>query len=145
MDQPVTASLHELVYAMDGYAERVLVRRFGVDRSLFAFLVPLAAGPLDVTRLAESLNLTKAAVSKRVRPLEREGWLTTSSDPHHGRRVVLTLTPRGRSLVAAAGGLLESRFSALLASGPIDPDTFHRQLRGLVEAVRALDPDQDLP
>jgi len=143
VDHRITTSLHELVYAMDGYADRVLLRRFGIDRNLFAFLVPLARGPMDVTRLAGSLNLTKAAVSKRVRPLEQEGWLLTSADPGHRRRVVLTLTPRAQSLVAEAGRLLESRFSDLLDGAVIDPETFQRHLRGLIDAVRALDPDKE--
>jgi len=143
MDHRITASLHELVYAMDGYADRVLLRRFGIDRNLFAFLAPLARGPMDVTRLAESLNLTKAAVSKRVRPLEEEGWLVTSADPSNRRRVVLSLAPHAQALVAEAGHLLESRFADLLAGALIDPETFKRHLRGLIDAVRALDPDKD--
>ncbi len=135
----ITASLHELVYAMDAYADRELGRRFGVDRNLFAFLAPLAGGPMDETRLAESLNLTRAAVSKRAPRLERDGWLSASVDPGHGRRVVLSLTPRGRQLIRAAGGELDGQFARLLEDAVIDPDGFHAQLRALVDAVRALD------
>lgn len=135
----ITASLHELVYAMDGLAERELVRSFGVDRNLFEFLTPLAEGPMDVTRLALALNLTKAAVSKRVQRLEQQGWLRVSGDPAHGRRVVLSLTPQGADLVRRAGGLLSERFAVILSQSLIDPATFHAQLRSLVDAVRGLD------
>lgn len=139
----ITASLHELVHAMDAYADRELVRRFGADRNLLEFLAPLAGGPMDVTRLAGSLNLTKAAVSKRAPRLEQEGWLIASADPGHGRRVVLTLTARGQEFVRKAGGSLNQRFQALLEEVLIDPDDFHAQLRTLVDAVRALDADAD--
>lgn len=139
MPQHATASLHELVYAMDAYADRVLTARFGVDRNLFGFLVPLASGTMDVTRLAEQLNLTRAAVSKRVPRLVRDGWLVASDDPHHGRRVLLTLTPTGRDLVREAGTLLDQRFTALLAGAAIDGPAFTHQLRTLIDAVRALD------
>lgn len=138
----ITASLHELVHAMDGYADRELARRFGVDRNLLEFLAPLAGGPMDVTRLAGSLNLTKAAVSKRAPRLEREGWLITSADPRHGRRVVLALTPRGAEFVGQAGKVLNEQFAGLLEHALIDPDGFAAQLRTLVAAVRALDTDK---
>lgn len=137
----ITASLHELVHAMDAYADRELVRRFGVDRNLLEFLAPLMGGPMDVTRLAGGLNLTKAAVSKRAPRLEQEGWLTASADPGHGRRVVLALTPRGQDFVRTAGEWLNQRFGVLLGDALIDPDGFHAQVRRLVDAVRALDDD----
>ncbi|MCA0253266.1 MAG: MarR family transcriptional regulator [Actinobacteria bacterium] len=145
MDTHLTASLHELVYTMDRFADRVLARRFGIDRNLFAFLAPLAAGSMDVTRLAESLNLTKAAISKRVPLLEQEGWLTTSADPDHRRRVVVTLTPRARLLVTEAGELLNDRFAALLHQTRIDPERLHRQVRELIDATRALETEPELP
>jgi DNA-binding MarR family transcriptional regulator len=138
MPQRITAHLHELVLAMDSFADHVLTSRFGVDYNLFVFLNPLLDADLDVTRLAERLNLTKAAVSKRVPVLEREGWLTTSSDPGNGRRVVLALSPRGRDLVNEAGALLGRRFASMLAGLSIDADRLDRDLITLIPAVRAL-------
>ncbi|HNV10977.1 MAG TPA: MarR family transcriptional regulator [Propionibacteriaceae bacterium] len=136
MGQRLTAGLHELVYAMDAYSDRVLRSRFDVDRNLFAFLVPLSDGTLDVTRLAERLNLTRAAVSKRVPVLERDGWVTTRAD---GRRVLVDLTPTGRDLVARAGVLLNGRFAALMADVDIEVDVLDTHVRTLIDAVRALD------
>ncbi|MFZ0530552.1 MAG: MarR family transcriptional regulator [Propionicimonas sp.] len=144
MTQRLTATLHELVFAMDAYADRVLTRRFGVDRNLLAFLSPLAATTLDVTRLAEFLNLTKAAVSKRVPVLERQGWVAVSSDPGHGRRVMVSLTPQGSTLVSEAGELLNRRFAALLDTETIDADRLNEQLHALISAVRALPSEEDL-
>ena len=136
MSPSLTASLHELVHAMDAYSDRVLRSRFGVDRNLFAFLSPLSVGPMDVTRLAERLNLTRAAVSKRVPLLERDGWVTTQAD---GRRLLVDLTPAGRDLVSTAGVLLNVRFAGLLATLDIDVDVLDTQVRTLIDAVRALD------
>lgn len=144
MDSSLTASLHELVHAMDGYADRVLVRRFGVDRNLLAFLAPLAGGELDVTRLAESLNLTKAAVSKRAPLLQRDGWLVVSADPAQRRRVVLGLTPKAAALVAEAEAALNARFATLVRSASVDPRALDTAVRRLVAAVHALDPDEEL-
>lgn len=138
MSAPITASLHELVFTMDAHADRELRARFGVDQNLFAFLAPLASGPMDVTRLARSLNLTKAAVSKRVSRLEREGWLAATSDPQHRRRVVLALSPAGTELVRNAAVVLNAQFAAVLAKSGIDEPGFNAQLRSLIDAVRAL-------
>jgi DNA-binding MarR family transcriptional regulator len=138
MGAQVTASLHELVFAMDAYADRLVAREFGTDHSHFVFLSPLREGALDVTRLAERLNLTKAAVSKRVPVLEQEGWLTVSADPAHGRRVLLALTPRGEAMVAGAGARLNHEFGGLLSGLSIDATAFDHQLRSLIAAVRDL-------
>lgn len=134
----MTADLHELVSAMDAYSGRVLRERFGVEWNLLAFLMPLASGPLGVTRLAERLNLTRAAVSKRVPLLERDGWLTRSVEPHR-RGVRLSLTPAGHELVTTAGDLLNQRFAVLLAEASVDVETFGTQVRTLIDAVVALD------
>jgi DNA-binding MarR family transcriptional regulator len=138
----ITAHLHELVFAMDGFSNRVLSSRFDADYGLFVFLNPLLDGSLDVTRLAERLNLTKAAVSKRVPVLERDGWLETSADPGHGRRVVVTLTARGRTLVTEAGTLLASRFAEVLSGLTIDAERFDADLVAMISAVRTLSAEE---
>lgn len=142
MSERLTARLHELIFAMDAFAERVLTRSFGTDHNHFVFLSPLASGPMDVTRLAQSLNLSKAAVSKRVPVLEREGWLVTASDPGHGRRLLITLTPKGQSLLRGAGRVLNERFTAMLAGLEIDPEQLGEQARILTAAVRRLEADE---
>lgn len=138
MTPRITAHLHELVFAMDALSNDVLTTRFGADHGLFVFLNPLLDETLDVTRLAERLNLTKAAVSKRVPLLERDGWVSTTSDPTHGRRVLVSLTPRGRALVTEAGALLGERFASVLEGLSIDTDRLDRDLVAMVAAVRAL-------
>ena len=140
--QRITAHLHELVLAMDGFADRVLTSRFSADYNLFVFLNPLLEASLDVTRLAERLNPTKAAVSTRVPVLERGGWLRTSSDPGHGRRVVVSLTPRGIALVTDAGTLLAERFEEMLAGLAIDSQRLDRDLVAMIPAVRALSAEE---
>ena len=144
MSKHLTADLHELVFAMDAYAGRVLSDHFGLDYSRFVFLSPLLGGPLDITRLAESLNFSKAAVSKRVPILEREGWVGTTEDLSAGRRVVIALSESGRDRIGAAAGELNGRFGAMLAGLAIDVDLFAGQVRTLTEAVHELDAERKL-
>lgn len=129
--------MHELVFAMDAYAGRLL-RRYGMDYSKFAFLSPLLAGPLDVTRLSQALNFSKAAVSKRVPTLEREGWISTTEDLSLGRRVLISLTDSGRDQVAGAAGELNRRFAAILQQSAIDMGAFSAQVQTLLAAVHEL-------
>ena len=137
MSQRLTAHLHELVLAMDRVADHLLSTRFGIDHNLFVFLNPLLDGALDVTRMAERLNLTKAAVSKRVPRLEGEGWLETSTDPGHGRRVLVSLTPKGRDLIVEANALLAERFAAIMNNLSIDSARLDADLQAMIPAVRA--------
>ena len=130
---------------MDGYADQVLTRRFGVDFNLFLFLSPLGGTTKDITHLAECLNLTKAAVSKRVPALERDGWLRASADPNHGRRILLSLTAKGEALVVAASTLLEARFTSLVADRSIDAEALNDQLRELLQGVHELPTEEELP
>ncbi len=134
----ITASLHKLVFAMDRYADIQLRRQFGIDHNLFVFLSPLLGTTMDVTGLAASLNLTKAAVSKRVPILERDSWVLTGHDPTHRRRVMVALTPKGEAFVASAGALLGGRFGAMLAGLSIDADRLDNDLQEMVAAVHAL-------
>lgn len=135
----VATSLHELVFAMDAYADSVLRDEHGVNLNLLTFLSPLADDTLDVTRLAVRLRLTKAAVSKRVPQLERDGWVVTSSDPAHRRRVLINLTAKGERLVDEARGLLEQSFAtAFGVLGDLDLAALDDDLRRMVAHLHSL-------
>lgn len=114
MSDKITFSIHELVSALDTAADAMLTERYGVTANQFVFLATCAdVEPTDITGLAECLRISKAAVSKRVPGLVRDGWLTTRDDPAHGRRVILELTDRARDLVERAGRDLDAQFTAL--------------------------------
>jgi DNA-binding MarR family transcriptional regulator len=137
----ITVTLHHLVALMDSYAEGMLQAAHGVSFSQFQFLAAVAdLQPVDITTLARCLFVTKAAVSKRVPSLVADGWLVAADDPHHGRRVLLTLTPRAMDLVVEAGGGLDDQFTALfsdprLGAEGIDVARLNHQLQTLMDLV----------
>ncbi len=143
MADRITVSLHELVAELDIYADSHLRAHHGVTFNLFEFLATLSElQPVDITRLAQCLRVSKAAVSKRVPTLVAEGWIEAS--PGVGRRIELTLTERGATLVREAGGELERQFAAMLADPRLDPtqtpgaitaDAFHQHLRTLTQII----------
>jgi DNA-binding MarR family transcriptional regulator len=61
-----------------------------------ATLVPLLAGPLHASAVAERLAVSRQAVAQAVRPLERHGYVTRSPDAADSRVLLIALTPRGR-------------------------------------------------
>ena len=140
MAERITVTLHELVAGLDGYADTVLVQKYGTTFGEFSYLSVLAHGTVDITTLARRLNLTKAAVSKRVPALVAAGWVVTSGDPSNARRVLLSLTPRAVDLVDRAGGELDAGFTALLdAHPPIDAAALHAMLRTLLARISQKD------
>lgn len=143
MAQRVTVTLHELVSALDSYADGVLRDRHAVTFPHFAFLAALAEEqPIDITHLAQCLGVTKAAVSKRVPAMVNGGWVQTSVDPANARRVVLSLTEKGAALVRVAGGELEAGFGDVfadprLAAMGIDVSSLNAQLALLTDLIVA--------
>jgi DNA-binding MarR family transcriptional regulator len=141
MPERITSTLHHLVSVLDAYADAHLQSRHGVSFPTFYFLAAAAdVEPVDITTLARCLAVTKAAVSKRVPALVADGWITTSGDPHHGRRVLISLTPAARELVRVAGGELEDAFGDLFThprvrEAGLDPAAFATHLSLLIGLV----------
>jgi DNA-binding MarR family transcriptional regulator len=71
-----------------------------LDPALYALLVDIAeAGELRAADLVEARGVTKSAVSRQVRALERLGLLRRDCDPSDARAQTLWVTPEGRSAV----------------------------------------------
>ncbi|HML50872.1 MAG TPA: winged helix DNA-binding protein [Propionicimonas sp.] len=137
MTTALAVTLHNLVHEMDSLADTMLQQRLGVGVGLFVFLTPLSYGTLDLTHLAKALNLTRAATSKRVPLLERDGWVTTAPDPNHGRRVLVSLTAEGMEMVVQGRAMLSEAFDAVADNAPaVDGDALNVQLQSLLTTLR---------
>ena len=137
MSDRITYSLNYLVTAINAYADRVLTERWGLTISQFTFLAVLEDGqPIDITRMAECLGVSKAAVSKRVPGLQAKGYVRTLADPANARRVLLTLTDEGLRLAHEAGGLLDAEFTQVFEDcDDLDLDRTHADVLLMLEAV----------
>lgn len=80
--------------------------RFGINRGEFDVLATLRRSgepfQLSPKALTASLMLTSGGMTGRLDRLERDGLVTRSTDPADRRRLVITLTERGRALVDQA-------------------------------------------
>ncbi|QNO38371.1 winged helix-turn-helix transcriptional regulator [Protaetiibacter sp. SSC-01] len=133
--QGIAVTLHELVYRIDGFAEELVREHFGISYSQYHFLaVTSTLDEPDVTTLAECLMVSKAAVSKRLDGLVKDGWIELGSDPHHARRVIVNLTPTAQRLVGDATAMLEREFAAALHELPAgETDELNERLRAILD------------
>ncbi len=73
-----------------------------LDRSAYVILRHLqAAGPLNVSALADRLNLDGSTVTRQVTALEKDGLVQRTPDPRDGRGTVIAPTDAGLTQVDA--------------------------------------------
>ncbi|GAA3546226.1 MarR family winged helix-turn-helix transcriptional regulator [Kribbella ginsengisoli] len=80
--------------AVDGFEDS----RFA-DGVVFQHLV---TAPVTISTLADLLGVTQQAASKSVADLQARGYLSRAADPTDARAKLVTLTPRGQAIIAAA-------------------------------------------
>ena len=89
-----------------GDRQEAVYATFGINRGEFDVLATLRRSgepfQLSPTDLCASLMLTSGGMTGRLDRLERNGLITRSADPTDRRRLVITLTERGRDLVDQA-------------------------------------------
>jgi DNA-binding MarR family transcriptional regulator len=68
----------------------------GIRPAQAVALVPLTAGGLHASALADRLRVSRQAVAQGVAALERHDYVTRVPDPADARARLIELTPRGR-------------------------------------------------
>lgn len=97
--QPTVPALVNLVAAAGGPHLRAAFGAAGLDGirpAQAVALVPLVAGGLHASDLADQLRVSRQAVAQAVAALERHGYVSRVPDPVDGRARIIELTPRGR-------------------------------------------------
>jgi DNA-binding MarR family transcriptional regulator len=89
----------------------------GIRPAQAVALVPLAAGGLHASDLADQLKVSRQAIAQGVAALERYGYVNRVPDPADARARIIELTPRGRQAlrVMRSNALdLEKRWQEIL-------------------------------
>lgn len=95
-----------------------------------------AFGTLTAADLVRYTGYDKAAVSRTVSQLSEAGLMTVETDPAHGRRKLLQLSPAGAAKLSAAAPDVEARrknLSAQLSSH--EEETFRTAIEKLAACV----------
>ncbi len=97
--QPTVPALVNLVAASGAPRLRAAFAAAGLDGirpAQAVALVPLAAGGLHASDLADRLQVSRQAVAQAITGLERHGYVSRVANPLDARARIIELTPRGR-------------------------------------------------
>jgi DNA-binding MarR family transcriptional regulator len=89
----------------------------GIRPAQAVALVPLAAGGLHASDLADRLKVSRQAVAQAITSLERHGYVTRVADPVDARARLIEITPRGRQalrVMRSNAVALEKRWEQVL-------------------------------
>ena len=137
--QPTVPALVNLVAASGAPRLRAAFAAAGLDGirpAQAVALVPLAAGGLHASDLADRLQVSRQAVAQAITALERHGYVTRVPNPLDARARIIELTPRGGqalSVMRANAVDLEQRWEQTLG---------RRRLAELRETLQMLLADQ---
>lgn len=121
-------------------AARALARRFddafrplGITNGQFSLLMSLnRPEPPAMAAVAALLAMDRTTLTAALKPLHRRGLVNIASDPTDRRARLLTLTPKGRRLLARAVPIWKSNHLAVeRVLGDGEPDRLRRDLRAL--------------
>ena len=121
-------------------ASRHYLERFGVHLAEWRVIDALHAGRgITANRISQWLTTDKAWVSRSVERLIAGGYVRRRPDPAHGRRKLLTLTPKGERTYAAIAAAARRRNQNLLAAlSPSQRRALERALTGLQVRASAM-------
>lgn len=83
--------------------------------------------------IAEYFGITRGTVSQTIAVLERKGLLTKEPDPRHGKRVHLTLTAAGKSVLSRSW---VERVEQALCEQAVEATTLESTLRNLLSVMQ---------
>jgi DNA-binding MarR family transcriptional regulator len=145
------ARLFAMAYRLlvDALHERLATRGWTDVRPSYGFvLLALRKGPALLRDLPAAMGTSKQAVSKLVEGMVADGYVERATDPEDSRSKRVSLTPRGRALLAVVEEIyreLESGWADVLGEQRLavlrrDLDEALRAAHGgMLPAVRMLD------
>jgi len=85
--------------------------------------------------VADYLGVTRGTVSQTLAVLERKGLIVRTPDEHHGRRIHLSLSAAGETVLKASWA---QQLDLALARAGCDPGMFANDLYGVLTALQRL-------
>jgi DNA-binding MarR family transcriptional regulator len=74
-------------------------------------------GPLTSRALAEIESVTPQAIGTALSALQQRGFVVRAQDPHDGRKVITTITERGRHMLAGREYAVNEHMRRTLSDG----------------------------
>jgi DNA-binding MarR family transcriptional regulator len=124
--------LGRFMFELDRAADHLLQAQVGISYKRALFLLVLQhTGTVTQHELAVALGYSDPAVSMMVVELAKDGYIQATRSKTHGRKRLVTITPKGSEMVTRGRQLLDAHFDQLLAEAGVDA----QQLRELTERL----------
>jgi DNA-binding MarR family transcriptional regulator len=126
--------LGRFTFELDRAGDQLLQTQVGISYRRFLFLTVLQhSGTVTQHELAVALGYSDPAVSTMLVELARDGYVQTTPSKTHGRKRLVTITPKGNEVVAQGRQLLDTHFDQLMRLASVDA----QQLREITEQLYA--------
>jgi DNA-binding MarR family transcriptional regulator len=113
--------LGRFMFELDRAADHFLRTQVGISYKRALFLIVLqSCGTVSQHELAVALGYSDPAVSTMLVELAKDGYVAITQSETHGRKRLVTITPKGNEVVARGRQLLEAHFDQLLARASVD-------------------------
>jgi len=138
LDNSPAYLLHKLVFELDRAADQLLRTHMGISYKRVLFLAVLQeCGTVTQHALAVALGYSDPAVSTMLLELAKDGYLSTTKSPEHGRKRLVTIMPKGSEVVANGRHLLDSRFDQLMQAAGVDAQHYRELTEQLYHTLIA--------
>lgn len=128
--------LGRFMFELDRAADHLLRTQVGISYKRALFLIVLRhSGTVTQHELAIALGYSDPAVSTMLVELAKEGYVQTTKSATHGRKHLVTITPKGNEVVARARHVLDAHFDQLLVAAGVDAQHLREITERLYEAL----------
>lgn len=136
MNHSTAYLLGKFMFELDRAADKLLQSHVGISYKRALFLTVLQhCGTVTQHELAVALGYSDPAVSTMLVELVKDGYVQTIPSPEHGRKRLVTITPKGTEVVAKGRQLLDSHFDQLMVSADVDAQHYHELTERLYQAL----------
>src|SRR6516164_6108389 len=124
--------LGRFMFELDRAADHLLQTHVGISYKRALFLIVLQhSGTVTQHELAVALGYSDPAVSTMLVELAKDGYVEITKSKTHGRKRLVSITPKGNEVVARGRQLLDAHFDQLMARAGVDA----QQLRDTTERL----------
>ncbi len=128
--------LGKLMFEIDRAADQLLQTQVGISYKRFLFLIVLQqCGTVTQHELAVDLGYSDPAVSTMLVELAKDGHIQTTKSPEHGRKRLVTITPKGSEVAVKGRQLLDSHFDQLMVIADVDAQHYRELTERLHQAL----------
>ncbi len=128
--------LGRFMFELDRTADKLLQTRVGISYKRALFLIVLQhSGTVTQHELAVALGYSDPAVSAMLAELVKDGYIQITPSATHGRKRLVTITPKGTKVVAQGRHMLDEHFDQLLVRAGVDGQQYRALTERLYQAL----------